>query len=349
MAVLFKQTTGLFLAVIFSGYKILEIKQKGDFGKFINTLFVRILGILIPIFAFAIYLTYNNIWTEFIDYTILGVKTFSNSISYFTLFKNSNIIIRILSYVVPAYFAITVIIYIALVINKKIRNKTWIGNFQVLLVYSVASLPAMYPIADGGHFGIGSMCSIIASVYLINTLANHIINNKKVRYAISNFFKAVAFLLVIIYVGYAVNLLKSEINIKELSNGKSLEHFKMIPTDEGHYLRVTSIDSYILSEKEKGNKVYILDAISAMFTIPINEYHKNYDMFNIGNFGGRGEEGIIQDLENEKNIIILILKDDYNLNWQCPKKVIKYVKEELIHVAEIGIFDVYIKDGLQKG
>lgn len=329
--------------MLFSGYKILEIKEKEDFKKFLKIFLGRILGVLIPIIAFAIYLSYNNLWEDFVDYTILGIRTFSNNISYFSLFKNSDIVIRILSYIVPAYFVITVIIYIISVISKKLRNKEWIENLQVLLVYSVASLPAMYPIADSGHFGIGSMCSIIASIYLINTLANYLIKNKKIRYIISNFVKAMAFLLVIVYMGYGVKLLATEIEPEEINYEKQLEHFKMIPTNAGNYSLITSIDTFILEEEKQGTKVYILDAMSAMFTIPIDKYNKNYDMFNLGNFGGRGEEGIIQDLEKEQNIVLLVLKEKYEPNWQSPKNVIKYVRNNFQCIGEIGIFDAYFK------
>ena len=51
-------------------------------------------------------------------------------------------------------------------------------------------------------------------------------------------------------------------------------------------------------------------------------------MFNKGNLGAKGEEGIIEELKNKQDFQILILQDKYKKNWQTPLKVIEYVKKE---------------------
>ena len=100
------------------------------------------------------------------------------------------------------------------------------------------------------------------------------------------------------------------------------------------------VDEYIKSQYKE---VYILDASAVLYTIPIDQYNKNYDMFNKGNLGAKGEEGIIEDLEKKKDIQILILQDKYNRNWQTPLKVIEYVKADLNKKGSVGVFDIYEK------
>ena len=100
------------------------------------------------------------------------------------------------------------------------------------------------------------------------------------------------------------------------------------------------MDEYI---KKQDKDVYILDSRAALYTIPIDQYNKNYDMFNKGNLGAKGEEGIIEDLKKKNDFQVLILQDRYTKNWQMPLKVIEYVKIDLNKIGSISVFDIYEK------
>ena len=131
--------------------------------------------------------------------------------------------------------------------------------------------------------------------------------------------------------------------IQDIENQTYLNYFKYIPTDEYLQKRINNVDKYILAQKEEGKETYILDTMAAAFIIPTGEYHKNYDMFNLGNFGSRGEPGIIEDLKNEENIIVLVINDNQRKNWQLPTKVVEYVKDEFTKIGSIDVFDIYEK------
>ncbi len=103
------------------------------------------------------------------------------------------------------------------------------------------------------------------------------------------------------------------------------------------------MDEYLLEKEKEGKTVYILDSMSAIFTIPMDRYYKNYDIFDIGNFGGRGEDGIIEDLKNTDNLLVLIRKDGIPKNWQHPYKITDYAIENFEKIEEIDIYDVYKK------
>ena len=66
-------------------------------------------------------------------------------------------------------------------------------------------------------------------------------------------------------------------------------------------------------------------------------------MFNKGNLGAKGEEGIIEDLKKKNDFQVLILQDRYTKNWQMPLKVIEYVKIDLNKIGSISVFDIYEK------
>ena len=107
--------------------------------------------------------------------------------------------------------------------------------------------------------------------------------------------------------------------------------------------RINDIDTYITEQQNNGKSVYILDAESAIYTIPLNKYTKNYDMFLKGNIGNDGEKGQIEKIEKEANekTIYLIKNEKYSLNWQTPKTVIDYIRLNFQKTGELTIFDIY--------
>lgn len=286
MTILFKQTTGIILAIIFILYKIVEIKKTGEMKEFFKIFGTRLLGILIPILIFVIYLFVSNSFIDFIDYAILGIKTFSNTVPYTRLLEEKLYI----AYIMPISIVIFIFIYIFTLVNKKFKSKTWAKNIRILLIYDIASAVIIYPIADKGHFAIGSICTILTIVYSIYELAKYILNikaEKKLIFILKTFIETVSILLFTIY------LLKSTISlvryVKEAKEQTYLKHFKYIYTDENLQKRINAVDEYMLWEEKNGKKVYILDTMAAVFVIPTDRYNKNYDMFNLGNLGSKGE------------------------------------------------------------
>lgn len=334
-SIIFKQTTGMFFSVIFIFYKLLLVDNKEKFSNACKIILMRLLGVTIPIVLFAIYLSVNNIWEDFLNYTIYSLNTFSNKISYKYLIKGSyGSVIATLSILVP----ITIIVTYIVSICKKIVTKEQSILF-ILFAYSVASLIIIYPISDGIHFLIGSMPSIILMLFIAWIVLNKLIKNKKVRYGIKYFFKAFSFILIFVILAYeSFALLKY---IKNCNQYKEIEHFKYIP---GSYENIQKIDEFILEQNEQNKNIYILDATAAVYMIPINKYNKDYDLFLKGNLGAQGEDGQIEKLKNEnEKTVVLIMKENHKRNWQNPEKVREYIINNWTKIGEIENFDIYEK------
>ena len=284
-SILFKQTTGLALLLIFIFYKILLVKNKKDFKIVFKTIIYRLLGVLIPIILLVLYLTINNIWKDFLDYTVYSLKTFSNKISYINLLNgNYGIIVQLLSIAIP----ITVLIMYYQSVYKKHTGKEQ-ENIFILFSYSVASLVIIFPISDSIHFLIGSIPTIIALIYMIYISLKKIINkqpkSKQIKYELKCFMKVFGYLSIIAIIAFSIyNIVKY---IRIASNYTELSHFRFIPYKSDN---IKKIDDYILEKNKDGKNVYILDASAAIYMIPINRYNKDYDMFLKGNLGACGEE-----------------------------------------------------------
>ena len=355
LAICTKQSIGAIIVIAVLLKPLLEINKKENIKVVMKKIGKRILGITIPCVILLSYLIITKSFNDFIDYAIKGIATFDNKIEYETLLKSNTLEIAILSRIIPVTIIATILTsIITKIINIKkpeIQEETRekFTNIQILTLYSLPMLVVIYPIADKIHFLIGITIALICISYCLFLLGK--IGYDKIKYHKKKFYYKT--ITLIIWLGLlSIISLHGVINIREYINNyragkinKEIEHFENIEVPEYLQDRITGIDKYIEEKEKQGITVYILDAESAVYTIPLDKYTKNYDMFLKGNIGKDGEQGQIEKIEKEKNenIIYLVKKDSETLNWQSPTKVITYIKENLRHIGEIEIYDAYMQ------
>ena len=329
LVLLTKQTIGGFVCLgivayklVFETYKYKNTKQKID----IKSILYRILGGIIPTLILLIYLFINNAIKDFIDYAILGVTTFSNSIKYIHLIESSEIIIKILSIYIPISFALMTIYSI------KKRDK----KLFTVLTLSIASMILAFPISDNIHFLIGIIPSIVGNIYLLNQLLKKIYINKMLP--IKLFLNAFSY-LILVYV-FVIGITNEYNNIMQTKYYSKLKHFENIPISEDFEETIKTMDNYI---KYNEKDVYILNFDAAIYMIPLDIYHKNFDMLMNGNFGSKGNRGLIDNIKSIENAEFLILNKDNTKNWQHPHEVTNYVENNYNKIGNIGNYDIYQK------
>lgn len=329
LAILCKQTTGIAVSMACIGYKIFAIRNKDDIKIFLKIAFARLLGVIVPVIIFMIYLVMNNAVKDFVDYTILGLKTFSNKIPYTSLFHDK--LLFLIAIIVPV---------VLLLMFEMLFRKKYNAKIYMFFAYAISSFVVTFPISDKIHFLTGSLITILAGIYII--FDKFIYNReyskmfKVISYSIYSF--ASIFLILIILFSSVKNINEKYIQI---SKEKELAHFINIPESLGLKSRIFEIDKYILENEDQGKNVYILDAEAVIYTIPLDIYNKDYDMFLKGNLGGKGEKGIIDRISKEENCVYLIKKD--YLNWQNPNEVREYIINNLRLIDEVSIFYVFEK------
>ena len=288
----------------------------------------------------TVYLLVTNSLIDFINYAILGIKTFSNKIAYTGLLQDDNLEIRILAVLIPASIMLNAIILLIARILK--RENDEFKNILTILIYSVSIIIVMYPISDKIHFLIGSFIALIGLIYQIYLLGK--ILYRKIRLAQKyKVYKITTLLIqVIIFVEIAIYGINNLYNYIKVEKNERIAHYKNIEISEGLIERVDEIDAYISEQENNGKKVYILDAEAAIYMIPLNEYNKDYDMFLKGNIGKDGEQGQIEKIQNRNdNELYLIRNSKLRSNWQTPLNVVNYVRNNLEKIGEISIYEVF--------
>lgn len=318
-----KQTTGLVISVATIVWSILKTRNFEDLKKYLKSILFRFFGVISIVILFLLILVSLGILTDYIDYCILGIKTFSNSISYIErLINNSNILIKLLS-ISP------IIVYLALLI---MYLKTKKDEALVLFTYGITQMVVVYPIADESHFCLAIVPTVISIGYLINNLIEKMYESKKIEIIINNFLMSFITLCSIFFLINGIYIYKAQnINME-------LNHFKLIPIEQQGIEQNKKMGEFI---KTNQKDVYILDAVAALYMVPIDRYNKDFDMFNIGNLGSKGEDGQIEKIKKMDNSIFLIRNNNYSRNWQNPEKVRKFIIKNLTKTGEIGIFDIY--------
>lgn len=326
LSVLTKQTVGSICLVITILNGIWLINDIKDFKHYIKILSVRIIGSIIPIYIFIIYLMYNNAVGDFLNYCILGISTFSNKISYLNLIINYDIKVCALSIVVP----IILIIYIVKNIIKKPKTAEQMYIY-ILLLYSVCSFVLVFPISDVIHFMIGCLPTLILIIYLVNLKLKEENSNIDIKW------KKVALVYMVIVIIFfdLLNIVSDLNNNLTVSN---LKGFTGIPIYKGLEEEIHKVQEYVLNEQDK---VYIIDSTASIYFVPLDIYNKDYDLFLIGNVGKEGIEEKVKELCNKDNVKILINSNVQNINWQMSKGTINYIIENKEKIGQVERFDIY--------
>ena len=326
ITILLKQNTGIIISGITILYLLLEKRDK----ETAKVILYRVLGVLIPCIILLIYLLVTNSISSFIDYCILGIGTFENSISYLKLLRGGDLN-AFLGMIAPVILVILFVVNIVNIRRKIIKSKE--GNL-ILFVFALAQFTVVYPIADEIHFKIAAFPTILIVLYYICKKIQEI-KNIKVSIFIEHFMNIITISFVGILVLQAIN----DIYLYTQMDKSVLNHFSNIPISSTLQDRIIEVDTYIQDEQRD---VYILDSEAAVYMIPLDRYNKDFDMFLKGNLGSASEEGQIEKIKHMENAIILIKNDKIALNWQTPTTVIEYIKNNLEKIGTVRFFNAYI-------
>lgn len=284
-----KQTIGIFLCI------------PTLFTKDIKKMFKRFIGFIIPIIFLMIYLIYNNIVFEFIDYTILGISDFAD--------KNFNY------YWSCLIFLIINIIYL---IYQYIKSK------DIKLLYLLSFQIVAYPIIDLYHVMIPFIPTFTYFLQKLN------INKKLVSYSFTFF--------ILIILSYNIYLCTN--NNYSYPNNTKIYKYKKINNDivnsinvikeyiENNEGRIFIIDMY----------AYLLKLETS---IPIDKFDLLNDGNLGKNGETKIIKEIDEICQKEKCTFLLNENEIDNRISQYNQEILKYVNNSYQKRTKIGDITIY--------
>ena len=305
-----------------------------------NAIVARIISILCPCVIFGIYLLATHSMNDFISYAITGIKEFSNSISYWHLIEEGgSILISILAVVLPAYMFFMLLFLIIADKDRTINNV-----LKIMLLYSIPTLVLIYPIADKMHFLLGTYVLMISLPFTIKFSARDLLSNIN-EARLDTIYTGIAialFMILIVLLGKNVG---ESFSTLYSHKGKSsdLKHFEHLYLEDYLNKRVKETNQKVDELRSTGAEVYILDSEAALYNIVKDEYYKDYDMFNRGNFGENGEERIMNNIKNSHNTYYLVRNSEFGLNWQTPRSIVEEIRK-YNKKGNVGLFEIYYKE-----
>lgn len=344
LAFLTKQTIGVLLIFVMILEVFIYMKKSGfnlKFDKFIKLIGVRILGMMVPIIIFLIYLGVTGAFNDFINYAIKGVREFSNNVPYYRLFDSNDKVVSIISRLfIIVYIPLFITFILESIKNKKLKDE--LINIYVLAFCSIPVIAIIYPISDDFHLMVASVYALIIIAYLFILVLKKIDGFIK----IDIFYKKlllIGILFIIILISFKNLIIERNINVKE-NVLVPFKHYEGIYVPEYLSKRISDVTDKVRAYSNSGRESIIVDAEAAIYDIVLNRYKKNYDMLLIGNIGENGVEKIINEIKDSHNVYYFVKNPQYALNWQLPEDIVDYIRNNLKYHETVSVFDVYYKD-----
>lgn len=344
LAFLTKQTIGLLLIFVMVFEVFIYMKKSGfnlKFDKFIKLIGIRILGMMVPIIIFLIYLGITGAFNDFINYAIKGVREFSNNVPYYRLFDSNDKVVLIISRLfIIVYIPLFITFILESIKNKKLKDE--LINIYVLAFCSIPVIAIIYPISDDFHLMVASVFALIIIAYLLILVLKKIDSFIK----IDVFYKKlllIGILVVIVLISFKNVIIERNINVKE-NVLVPFKHYEGIYVPDYLNKRISDVTDKVQAYSNSGRESIIVDAEAAIYDIVLNRYKKNYDMLLIGNIGENGVEKIINEIKDSHNVYYFVKNPQYALNWQLPEDIVDYIRNNLKYHETVSVFDVYYKD-----
>lgn len=317
MGLLTKQTTGVFFSV--AGF-LCAIGIRKERGR---TLLLRLAGNMLFPCVFGIYLLCKQCLREFLVYCVGGITKFGNNKTLIDYWKCGSMQ-RLQLLIIGGYWVYWTVLFL----NDGKRNN--IPQFRkILFMYGSFCTLLAYPIFDDIHFLTGAYLFVVLIFFDLG----------RVTYVKQK--GTVLFGTLYIYalcVGLQLYSLKDcDLKLCELN------HYRGVLIERQLEERIKEVTAYITEFRKRGEDVYILDAAAELFMLPLDIYHKDYDLMLKGTNGSKDPKELTEKL-CEKDVVILALNEKYSLNWQYPPEVVSTVRERKVKINEITVYDVYGKE-----
>lgn len=317
-----KQNIGIFYGL---GLLIFSLFEKDKIKNKMKKLFFTFSIVSLLIGLSIIILSYYDIFYDFLNYVVLGLKEFSNE----------NLFIDFQYTIILLFFMISnLVISVILVKNDKI-NEIEKQNLRKLNSLAFPLSLVIYPIGNQPHFLMSVYILFISFVYICNFIIREIGIKDKIFEYVSCFLVVISIIYSLVnFVGWTRTILASDYfyQYQDPYYGGIIE--------EDLKENIDIISKYISQREEK---VIVLSSKAALYMVPLKQSNGYFDLPLKGNLGKDGEDGLITKLE-EMDHVLIMMEQEEDLMWQESVKVREYIINNFNPINEIENFIVYKKE-----
>ena len=316
-----KQNMGIYYGIANVIYWIIanrELEKK--IKENIKYISLVILGILF----FIIYLLLDNNLYNFYNYTFGGLLEFAEE----------NVLFDMNGMIYMISILIINIVLSAMFIKKEFFKKNQKDNVKILLIFSIMLSCVCYPIFNGMHIMIGMYLININIVYMVYILFHDF------QTIICKVVKIVDVVVMLVMLSFSTyNMCMWGLNIlNENYQYTWKDPFYGGLIEQNQYNKNLAVINYI---RENDKNVIVFSHKAALYMIPLKRNNGDFDLPFKGNFGIKGEDGLIEKVDNMENTQFLISENEDEHIYQETVKVKEYIKNTKKYVGKIEEFEIY--------
>ena len=263
----------------------------------------RLIGFLIPVLLFILYLVLTNSFYPFLNYTFLGLFSFSKKNSFFNL---------------GTVFIIALIIFLfTYYLKYKDKKVLYLITYQVMA----------YPIFNAMHilFSIIPVLIYFLTKFIENLEEKHKLNSIYLKYL--NFMALIMLLCPLFSIGL-------QYHFKDLTKGLGSLEYKDI--DRKYLINLDTITKEIPNI----DKTYFIMYDAYFYKLLLNKDINSYDLLLNGNIGYNGEEEVIKYFNSLDSNTYFLLNNIFE-GGQLSKKIDNYIRDNYVKVSTFDDFILY--------
>ena len=314
-------------------YNLIELKEKDTEKRkgILKELFIELLVAFVLLTTSLFIMNLKGNLSGFIDYCFLGLGDFNKNFAteHFTT----------LTYDV---FSIIMLLLLNVIADKVFKlNEDNKEEKRFILVECIFILFIQYPIFNTYHIYLSFILQKIYIAIILDAFIERMIT-KSNKNKTNKIFEITCW--VIALVGISIALVHFIIYVVKVNNSFINERYKMyygMTIDKENIESIDKICDYILAEEEKGNKVIVFSYKAMAYNMPLNINNGLFDLPFIGNFGAKGEEGVIEKISSMNNTKILINSDENDRIFQESLKIREYIMNNLEYEKDIEEYMIY--------
>lgn len=320
LAVLSKQTFGVFICagacLVAAGIS----RQQG--GSALRAFLLRMTGCLIPCVALVVGLFAFGIWSDFWDMCFKGISSFTASYSYLEYLTDSP---------EAAFRGILLPLCLAGAWICAVRRHD--RKMMILAIYTTFGMINLYPLANGYHIITTFAPALAAAAAILNRLILKISDGAAGALSATGQLCCLAAGVYLLAVHPVSLYLDGDVMLH------GYRHLEGIFCSQEDRQEIDLIHSVIEDALDDGSDIIILDNQAQLYLMQYDIYHKNLDMFLLGNTGSSSPEDVlVQSLEPGTYYLV---PGEGRSNTQYPAEAVQIFCQSLNYLGDIGDFRLF--------